>query len=178
MTTPNGHPAWIRSNDHTTYGGNINKHNWQGQGPVNAQTDPDAQEFCRMAEDLACCARIADFAEITWTCNDGTPAAPTINSANLMTGVTTSYEGDAAPAGYPSGARNGDGDCTFTFPSSPTDDYGVSEALVICHALAGSGVTGTYATYVISGATVRVRIITASSGVGTQDATGTLVVSS
>ncbi len=174
---PNGHPAWVRANDHATYGGDIAKRNWQSQGSVNAQTDVDAASFCRLCADVAALQLVAPFAIITWTCNDsGTPAAPTITAANLMTGTTLSYEGDAAPSGYPSGARNGDGDCTFTFPSSPTDDYNVTEELTIRHCLPGSAWALTYATYLLSGSTVQVALIDATTGSGQPDAAGTLAV--
>jgi len=176
MTTPNGHPAWIRSNDHATYGGDLNKRNWQGQGAVNAESDVDAQGFCRLAEDLSECIRTAAFSVLSWTCNDTAPAAPTITAVNQMTGYSTTYEGDAAPSGYPSGARNGNGDCTFTFPAIPTDAYGVSEALTLNHALPGSRTQGVTGTSVISGVTVRVRLIDVGTGTASVDPDGSLMV--
>jgi hypothetical protein len=180
MTTPNGYPAWKHTSNHETYGGDLNKRNYQSQGSVNAQTDVDVAGFCRMAEDLAECTRTAPFAIISWTCNDSSPAAPTITAANIMTGISTSYEGDAAPAGCPSGSRNGDGDCSFVFPATPTDDYGVSADLdSLIHLLPSSRTSGVTATAELTATTtVRVRLVDVGTGTGSADAEGTLVVSS
>jgi hypothetical protein len=81
-----------------------------------------------------------------------------------MTGVrTSSYEGGAAPTGYPSAARNGTGDVTFTFAASYSDPYGVSYAFTPTHVEFGfHGTTFVDASYVISGSTVRVRCFDAA----------------
>ena len=128
-------PPWAgRASGHTFYGGHVNKRNYGGQGVVNPETDTDADHLKRMATDLAAVARTAPFAVITLTMNDTATAAPTINACSLMTGITASYEGDAAPTGFPSGARNGDGHITLTFASSYNDDYGTAGAFEIRHA--------------------------------------------
>jgi hypothetical protein len=146
---PTGSPAWVRNSDHTTYGGNTAKTNWHSQGVTNAQTDVGAEAFCRMVEDLSAVVRTAPFAVLTVKCNDSSPAAPTILQINQMTGVTlVSYAGNTPPAGYPSGARNGDGDVTITWSTALSDDYGVSGNINILHAdlgvVSGSAALASY----------------------------------
>ena len=132
---PTGATPWTRTNDHTTYGGDPNKTNWHSQGVTNARTDVGAEALCRMAEDLAAVMRTAPFCLAYITCDDTTPAAPTLTFVNQMTGVRiVSYLGSAAPAGFPSATRNGNGDVTITWATSYTDDYGVSGNIHICHA--------------------------------------------
>jgi hypothetical protein len=177
MTAINGYPAWVRASDHTTYGGDLNKKNWQSQGVVDARTDVDAAALCRLAEDLSACSRTCPFGVISWTCVDTpTPGVPLITAVNLMTGIAiVDYSGDAPPTGFPSAARNGTGDVTFTFAASYSDAYGVAGAFSPVHALAGSRTSGAYATAAISGQTVRVRLLdTADSGVS--NSSGTLMV--
>ena len=157
---PAGSPAWTRTADHTQYGGHENKQNFMGVGCINAQTDVGAENLCRAAADLAAAIRTLPFCVMTLLCNDSSPAAPTIEFVNMMTGVrVTSYAGDAAPSGFPSAARNGNGDITVTFDSSYDDDYGVSgsfaptQASTTVHATAHR--VGPIA---VSGQTVRVRV--------------------
>lgn len=158
--TPTGAPAWTRTVDFRHYGGNASKENYLGRGAIDALTDVAAEEFSRMTADLAAAVRSADFATLDITCNDTSPAAPTINYAALMTGVrTSSYSGGSPPSGFPSAARNGNGDVTITFAASYTDEYGVVGAFTpktVIVAVNGSGFR-TY-TYEISGQTVRIRI--------------------
>ncbi len=134
---PSGYPAWTRLADHTQYGGNVNKRNYMLIGAVNAQTDVTAEEWCRAASDLAAVVRTAPMWVIDFTNNDTAGDPPTINRIYGMTGVRlTSYEGDNAPTGFPSAVSNGDGDVTFTFESSYSDDYGVAGDFAISWALA------------------------------------------
>jgi len=160
VTTPSGSPAWVRTADHSDYGGHVDKVNWHGQGLVNARTDVGAEAIMRLAADLAAVVRTSPLCTITFLCNDGSPAAPTIEAVNLMTGVRfVSYAGDSAPTGYPSGARNGDGDVTLTIPSALTDDYSVSGDVEIIGATATvQDAAARTATYEIPTAnTIRVR---------------------
>lgn len=159
--TPNGTPAWTRQTSHTDYGGNANKANYASQGVVDPLTDVGAEAICAIARDLTADTRTAEFAVITFLCNDASPAAPTIESVYMMTGVrTTSYAGGSPPTGFPSAARNGNGDVTFTFASSYTDDYGVSGSYTPRHPDAKvHGSTACFATAEIASATtVRVRV--------------------
>jgi hypothetical protein len=167
--TPTGAPAWARTNTHETFGGNVDKTNHLSRGVIDALTDVGAEQLCRIAADLAALERTAPVAVLTYTCNDSTSGAPTILYANMMTGVrNTSYAGDAAPTGYPSAARNGNGDVTFTFAASMTDDYGVSAAWAPTQCISDPlGVSAYYSTANPFGATVRVR---------SYDQTGTALV--
>jgi hypothetical protein len=68
------------------------------------------------------------------TCDDATPANPSVTVVNQMTGVrVTSYAGGSPPAGFPTCIRNGNGDVTITWATSYTDDYGVAGNVHIVH---------------------------------------------
>ena len=86
---PTGNPAWTRSSAHTTYGGDLNKRNHLSQGVVDPETDLGAEQLTRMTEDLAAIARVSPFSVITYTNNDGSPAAPTISTVLQMNGTNT-----------------------------------------------------------------------------------------
>src|SRR5688500_11807960 len=101
--TPAGVPAWLRTVSIGDYGGHLSKENFLSKGAINALTDVDAEEYTRATADLAAVVRTAPFAIITYLNNDTGLAAPTIESALMMTGVRlVSYPGDSAPAGFPS----------------------------------------------------------------------------
>lgn len=177
MTTPTGSPAWVRTVSFADYGGSTAKRDFMGIGAINALTDVSAAQVSRMVSDLAAAVRTAPFAVITFLCNDGSPAAPTIESVYMMTGVrTVSYAGDNAPTGFPSAARNGSGDVTFTFDSSYNDEYGVAGAFTprMAEATAQSS-SARVAEPVISGQTIRVRVLD-DAGAASTDQRVTLVV--
>lgn len=178
--TPTGSPAWTRTAGISQYGGNVDKRNYMGIGPIDALTDWSAEEFCRMTADVVAMVRTSAFAAMTVLCNDTSPAAPTIEFVCLMTGVrTTSYAGDAAPSGFPSASRNGDGDVTITFASSYADEYGVSASYAPTQAKASAHATSAVArvsTAEISGQTVRVRTVLGNTGAAVADARFTLEV--
>jgi hypothetical protein len=162
---------------HEDYGGNVAKTNYQSVGVVNPRTDVGAEGFSRQVSDQAAAVRTAEFAVMTLLCNDGSPAAPTIESCQLMTGIASApYAGDAAPNGFPSAARNGDGDVTITFAASYDDEYGVSADYAPTQAVAaGHGTTFADPTVVISGQTVRARVFDAA-GAALADKRITLIV--
>ena len=118
--TPAGQPSWARVNDHTAYGGDLNKQNYLAQDAVDPRTDITAQNLCRIAEDLAAFARMADFAKVTAQLNDTSPAAPTILSYRSL-----------APSSTPATARVADGRARFTWDDSYVDSYGVSHDIDI-----------------------------------------------
>jgi len=122
--TPTGFPVWVRANDHTTYGGNVNKIDYQAVGPVNARTDIGAAEFCRATADLSAVGKTCPFASFSAQFNDTVPGVPTI--------ATTDYLSMAG--GPPTSVRNGDGDVTFTWLASYSDQYSVSGLVNIVHA--------------------------------------------
>lgn len=119
---PTGHPCWVRANSHTTYGGNVNKIDYQSIGPVNPRTDIGAAQFCRLASDVAAIQLTAPFATVTYLCNDTVAAVPTVEEYDAMVGAA------------PTGIRNGDGDITFTWLDSYADPYSVIGEVNIEHA--------------------------------------------
>ncbi len=143
MTTPTGNPSWLRSVGFEDYGGHAQKKNYQDQSLVNPRTDIGAEGFTRMTSDLAAAVRTVPFATITCTCNDTSPAAPTVQSVHMQTGVTAvPYAGASPPTGFPTFARTGTGAFTCTFSSSYNDAYGVAGSFGITHAEAtGHGTT-------------------------------------
>lgn len=176
-TIPTGRPAWARSVSHTDYGGFPTKKNYQSQGVTNPRTDVGAEAYCRLAADAEACTRTAPFAVITFLNNDTGTDPPTVESAYLMTGVTTAgYEGDAPATGFPGGVRNGSAHTTWTFAATYEDAYETEEAFtprfaqVFCH-----GSTFASATATISGSTVVVRVFDAA-GSALDDVRVTLVV--
>lgn len=176
--SPAGLPAWSNTADHTYYGGDTEKQDYLNQGPIDALTDIAASEWVRAAEDEAATVRVADFAMLQFTCNDGSPAAPTVNTVKMMTGVNlVGYAGGSPPSGYPTGARVGTGHVTFTFASSYTDAYGVSQALTIRGAQATVNTTtiGYDATASWSGQVVTVKV-TDAAGIAVADQEVTLEI--
>jgi hypothetical protein len=187
-TVPTGRPAWSRTTDHTDYGGDLGKKNYQNQGVVNPKTDVGAEAITRLAADLMASVRTAPFLVCSIACQDtqhivsgGTeagPDAPLFGDVLMQTGVrTASYVGSAPPTGFPSAARNGTGDFTITFASSYSDPYGVSEpftpqSVIVCC----QGTTFANATATISGSTVRVRVFDAA-GAALPDRRVSVVVS-
>ncbi len=124
--TPSGSPAWVRNVSHEQYGGHTDKQNYQSQGVVNALTDVGADEFVRMAADLAACVRTTCFARFVIQLRDTLTLAPRVQ-CTMMTGISSGiYEGDVPPAGFPEVTRIADGRCNIDFETSYTDEYGVS----------------------------------------------------
>lgn len=165
LIVPAGVPPWLRTTDFSHYGGALDKQNYLSRGAIDALTDVDATSFARITADMAALARVAPFAVLTVHCNDSVPGAPTIEVANLMTGVrAVSYSGSSAPSGFPSGARNGTGDFTLTFASSYNDAYGVLGAFSINHAKASAVYTAVARAVVekVTATTLRVRIFDAA----------------
>jgi hypothetical protein len=177
---PTGLPAFTRTADITQYGGHPNKANYQSLGTVNPRTDISAEGLARMTADLAAVVRVMPFAQILYTCQDAFPGAPLITAALLQTGITlVQYTGDDPPTGFPSAARNGDGDVTFTFASSYSDDYAIASAFSVTHATAspnGSGNLVVTPEYTVGGSTVRVRSFTADTGAAAADTSCILTV--
>lgn len=176
--TPSGLPPWSRTASHEQYGGNVNKRNYGGVGVVDAQTDVGAEDFCRMASDVAAIARTLPILVATIQCNDTSPAAPTFEHINMMTGVReSSYEGDAAPSGYPTASRTSAGRFTITLPATMTDEYGVSEAPLVRFAsgTAHQATAGGVVCQITGDQTVDVRIFDAA-GAAVTDALLTLEI--
>jgi len=180
MTTPTGSPAWVRSSAFDTYGGDANKSNYQSQGVVNPRTDVGAEGFSRLVADVAALVRTAEFCSMLVQCDDVTPGPPTVLNCRLMTGVAaTSYVGNAPPSGFPSVARNGNGDVSVTFAGSYSDEYGVAGTFIVkdpvANLVASSG--GVSVPERVSSAVIRVRSFDLSA-VAVSNAKFTLTVGS
>lgn len=135
-TIPTGAPAWVRNVDHTVYGGDVNKTNWQSQGVTNSRTDVGAEAFCRLTADLAAVVRTAPFFEIRVLCDDTTPANPTVQYVRMMTGQRAStYAGGSPPAGFPFVARVSNGLFGVRFDGPYLDPYGVVGVFDLQHAV-------------------------------------------
>jgi hypothetical protein len=169
---PSGNPAWVRSNDHTAYGGHVNKTNYASVDAVNPRTDLSAQNLTRMAADLAAVARTAPFAVITFTTNDTSPAAPTIDDYTAMAGAS------------PVGARNGDGDVNLTWDASYADPYAVSADIHIAGVTASGHGANDYSVAVTisdpdangKNERIRVQVFDSSAGSSVTDVTVTLAI--
>jgi hypothetical protein len=122
--TPTGDPVWVHTSDHTTYGGDTEKQNYQSEGTINPKTDVDAENFSRLVADLEAVGRTAAFASVTYTQDDTGTNDPTV----------VDYDGQSGSA--PTGVRNSDGHVTWTWDASYTDAYGVSGDVHIAHAIA------------------------------------------
>lgn len=175
---PQGRPAWSRTANYQSYGGDLNKVNYQSQGVTNPLTDISAEQHARLCADMAASARTAAFAVLTVQCDDVTPGPPTVTAVDMMTGVQlASYVGNVAPTGFPTVARTGNSDVTFTFASSYSDDYSVAEPLTITHAIVGlHGSTPLAEAVTVSGNTVRVRVFVSTTGAAAAGAKFTLEI--
>lgn len=144
-TTPEGDAPWTRSATATTYGGHSDKKDYQSLGSINPRTDFSVAQFLRMTADLSACARVAAFSSVSLTCNDTSPAAPTIDAAHQMNGVApTGYTGDSPPSGFPTFTRVANGSVQGVWPSAPSDDFSVSATFAIKHVRADVVNHGSY----------------------------------
>lgn len=132
MTTPNGYPAWVRSNSFAEYGGAVDKTNYQSQGKINAQTDVGAEEIMRLSADLAAVQRTADWCTAKMVADDTTTQTVTVGPINQMTGnQSTTYAGATPPSGFPTVTRIAAGHYRAVWSTSYTDEYSVSGSLNI-----------------------------------------------
>lgn len=162
---PNGLPAWTRTASFEQYGGDVDKRNFASRGAINPKTDVGVEAFSRMVADLAALARTAPFLVARVHCDDLTPGPPTVEWCAMMTGIrAVSYVGNSPPAGFPTFARNGNGDITITLAASYVDPYGVAGVISIQQATAqlnGSG-SGTATGELLTATTARFRAFVAA----------------
>lgn len=161
MTTPAGSPLWVRSADHTSYGGHTAKRNYQSQRCINPLTDVGAEHITRIAADLAAIGKTVPFCVLTFLARDTTPADPMVESCQMLpSGIASgSYVGSSPPSGFPSVVRNADGDHTITFASSYSDAYSVAGGFGVRAAKAsphGATAFSTTVEFTAGGQTVRV----------------------
>ena len=162
-TTPNGTPAWTRATDHTFYGGNVNKRNYQDEPIVNQRTDVSANAIQRMAADLAAVARMADFCDIAFSAS-AAGSSVTVTACRTMAGILSgTYAGSSPPAGFPAVTHVSASVLAIAIGGGYTDDYSVNA--VFAPAFTGATCTsGTYAAkaYVSGTALVMVESGTSS----------------
>lgn len=167
--TPTGAPSWVKTNDHSTYGGRTDKRNFAGKGSVNGQTDVSAEEWVRACADLGAVSRTAPFATITYTADDTGGANPTIDDITSMVAA-------------PTGTRVGDGQTRFTWASSYVDDYGVSgDVHIVGVEVTVHGTSAAVATFDLedpdaNGKNERIRVTIVDASGAVTDATVTVTV--
>src|SRR5574343_765314 len=158
--TPAGSPSWVRNADPTTYGGNTEKRNYMGQAVCNAQTDVGAEQYVRLAADVAGMVRANPFCVIRGTATDASSSVY-VEACIMQTGVAAAYAGASPPSGFPTVAYSSSGVFTVTFASSYTDPYGVAGAYAPVVAVAScANSTSTICTTVIAGQAITVRAFT------------------
>lgn len=113
MTQPKKDPLWIRNASIESYGCTVDFHDYGGVGKIDPNTDSDASEWMSMTADVSAMDKTIPFARITLTCNDSSPAAPTIVSYWAVHGTDR-----------PTVARVGNGHFTIEWASSYYDPYG------------------------------------------------------
>lgn len=162
-TTPNGMPAWTRATDHTFYGGNVNKRNFQDEPIVNPRTDVGADAIQRMAADLAAVSRMANFCEVAFSANSS-GSSVTVTACRTMAGILSgTYAGTSPPAGFPTVTHVSANVLSIAIGKSYADDYSVNA--VFAPAFAGATcISGVYSTkaYVSGTASVIVESGTGS----------------
>lgn len=131
MTSPAGLPPWTRTSSAATYGGHANKRDYGGIGEVNPETDVSAAQFVRLCTDVAAIARMAPVFRMIVRCQDTGTVGATVLDCVSMVGRAGPYSGSSPPAGFPSVARTGKAQIEITFPSTLTDEFGVSGACLI-----------------------------------------------
>jgi hypothetical protein len=132
MIVPSGKPVWGGTTSMLDYGGHLEKKNYGGIGMVNALTDTGAEQFVRMTTDAASVARTAGQMKAQLNISrDGT----TITVNKCITPWTDSsigsYDGANPPTGYPEVTLSGTNTITVSIATSATDEFGVSENIVL-----------------------------------------------
>ena len=131
MTIPGGNPPWMRTMSAASYGAHASLRDYGGTGAINANTDITAEQYKRLAADVAAAAMVAPLAVLTlrWTVS---PNAVFVASVvpQWAPAVFVEYAGSSPPSSvYPSVTLMGNV-FTVTFPSTATDDYGVSGPII------------------------------------------------
>jgi hypothetical protein len=120
MITPAGAPAWAKTNDFATYGGDVNKKNYQSRGAVNPLTDVTAEQFTRLTADVSAIVRTAEFATLTFR-------------YDTASGLFVVYAYDGMVSTLPTITHFGVGQLLVTWLATYNDDYGVASTIDIQH---------------------------------------------
>jgi hypothetical protein len=125
------------------------------QTVVNPKTDIGADEFIRLAADVAALARVAAFATGLVQCEDTPADIPIVQSIRQMTAISsTGYIGDSPThSSFPTVARLGNGSIEIEWPADAVDEYGVLQVISLSHVHAwlSGNPTGHYLTISLSG---------------------------
>lgn len=162
--SPEGLPAHARASGITTFGGHTNKRNKGNVGTVDPETDLSAEQFSRLVDIVRAAEKTIPFAVLTFSNNDASPAAPTINYYHRQYGAEPTVE------------RISDGYVRITFASAYTDDYGVEESFSIRHLAADSHGIGSHIAKAAkeSDQAILVRCINSTDGTAVADLDVTL----
>lgn len=134
--TPTGTPAWTRTASADLYGGHANKRNWGGLGIIDPRTDISAEQWSRMAADLAAVVTVSPALVIRVRDTGARTVAPSAPSPSItasvhsLWGVSGWYSGGFPATGFPT-VELDDSDLslptyTITIPASHTDYFGVA----------------------------------------------------
>ena len=144
---PTGLPIWAAPPDITTYGGDINKQNLGGIGPIDPTTDESAEDFSSQVDHTQAMAHTSDFCLMVYQADDVHSTDGYILSYRSQPSVGTSF----APTPH----RVTAGEYQFTWLASYSDSYGQSASLAIQEVTATcQGSTAGSCTYVINSANV------------------------
>jgi hypothetical protein len=152
---PSGDPLWARNRTLEEIGGNLEKQDYLGRGPIDQIVDVGADQFARLTADLVAISRTAPFCAMTITCDD-TSAMPLRTDPDYAIriqryrkpavqlvfgpGARVAPYWQTAP-GMPTVTRVGDGSVTITFASEYSDAYGVSAPFEITSMTPGKAVS-------------------------------------
>lgn len=117
MVTPAIDPIWVRNASIESFGATVDMHNYADIGTVDPNTDLTAEKYGSLADQSQAMQKTIPFAIVNLTCNDASPAAPTINTYHALHGVAR-----------PTVARIGTGHFTITWATSYLDSFGQSGA--------------------------------------------------
>lgn len=134
------YPLWTRTAGIGSYGAHINKEDYLGLGKINALTDVDAGDICRVAGDLTAVGRPAPFLSMTMTARDTGTLAPLVHSVQIMSSdaYNVDYTGSSPPAGMPTVTRVSNGVILVTLATTYADDFGAVGTLTLEHGGGGA----------------------------------------
>lgn len=149
MVTPAGDPAFMRTAGADTYGGVATLRNLGDIGAVNAKTDVAAEEYLRIASDLARCVQTAPLFWMRMLIAGSSGSVVTATVQECVTqwaGASGSYAGATPPSSsFPTISQYFlTGTLCVSFPGlvsgaylSAVDDYGVAGTFQLAAANGG-----------------------------------------
>ena len=131
MTVPTGNPSWVKTASAADYGAHPGLHDYGYTGAINANTDITADQYKRLAADVAAATLMSPLATLTlrWT----TAPAVYVSSAIVQwaTPLFIEYAGSSPPSpSYPTVTISGT-KITVALPSSANDTYGKAGEIIV-----------------------------------------------